>query len=94
VGTALIFFALGPLRWIAYQTIERIRPEERRLMVEVRPRASVAPLLTELGELRSLEVEDERDRRIVTVEVERAIDEQLVSRLSDLEYVIAVRWKR
>ncbi len=94
VGTALTFFALGPLRWLTHQTIDRIRPEERRLMVELKSGASLAPLLVELGEVRSLDVEDERDRRVVTVEVERKIDEQLVSGLSDLDYVIAVRWKR
>jgi hypothetical protein len=82
------------MRWAAYQTIERIRPEERRLLLELKLGQSVGPLLAELGELRSLDVEDERDRRVVSVEVERQVDEQLVSRLSDLEYVIAVRWKR
>jgi putative Mg2+ transporter-C (MgtC) family protein len=94
VGTALTVLALGPMRWAAYQTIERIRPEERRLLLELKLGQSVGPLLAELGELRSLDVEDERDRRVVSVEVERQVDEQLVSRLSDLEYVIAVRWKR
>jgi putative Mg2+ transporter-C (MgtC) family protein len=94
VGTALTVIALGPLRWAAFRTIERIRPEERRLVVDLELGVSVAPLLGELGELRSLEVEDERDRRIVTVDVDREVDEQLVASLSDLEHVIAVRWKR
>jgi putative Mg2+ transporter-C (MgtC) family protein len=94
VGTALTVLALGPLRWVAYQTLERIRPEEGRVVVELELGGNVASLLAEVGEVRSLDVEDERDRRIVTVEVERRVDEQLVSRLSDLPSVRAVRWKR
>jgi putative Mg2+ transporter-C (MgtC) family protein len=94
VGAALTVFALGPLRWGVYQTLERIRPEESRLVIDIKHGESLAPVLAELGEVRSLEVEDERDRRVVTVEVERHVDERDVSRLSDLEDVIAVRWRK
>jgi acetolactate synthase small subunit len=45
------------------------------------------------GDVRQVEVEDERDRRIVTVVLEDEVDEQLVSKLSDLDDVIAVRWR-
>src|SRR4051812_49659121 len=31
IGTAITIFALWPLRIITYQTLERLRPEERRL---------------------------------------------------------------
>ncbi len=93
-GTALTVLALWPLRALAYRAIEHFRPPERRLFVELRPGRSAGPLLERLGDVQSLEVEDERDRRIVTVELTRAVDEQLVSRLSDLDEVIAVRWRR
>ena len=88
-GTALTLVALGPLRLAAYKTIERIRPEERRLVIELAPGESVVRLLAELGEVRSLEVEDEADRRVVGLELADDVDEQLVSRISDLDYVIA-----
>ena len=91
--TALTVFALGPLRVLAYRLIERIKPEENRLTVELREGQSVEPLLAQLGDLRSFELEDERDRRVVLLELPR-VDEQLVARLSDLEYVIGVRWRR
>ena len=45
------------------------------------------------GDVRQVEVEDERDRRVVTVELEDEVDEQLVSKLSDLDDVTAVRWR-
>ena len=47
-----------------------------------------------LGEVRPLEVDDEPDRRVVTLDLDGAVDEQLVSQLSDLDDVIAVRWRR
>ncbi len=93
-GTALTVFALWPLRALAYHTIERIRPAERRLVVELRQGASVKQLLDTFADIRQVEIEDERDRRVVSVELTDHVDEQLVSKLSDLENVIAVRWRR
>jgi putative Mg2+ transporter-C (MgtC) family protein len=93
-GTALTVFALWPLRALAYRTIERFRPAERRLVVELREGASVKQLLDMFADVRQVEVEDERDRRVVTVELTDDVDEQLVSKLSDLDDVIAVRWRR
>jgi putative Mg2+ transporter-C (MgtC) family protein len=93
-GTALTVFALWPVRALAYRTIERFRPPERRLVVELEPGVSAMRLLERVGDVQSLEVEDERDRRVVVVELEDAVDEELVSRLSDVDGVIAVRWRR
>ena len=93
-GTALTVFALWPLRALAYRTIDRFRPAERRLVVELREGSSVKQLLDVFADVRQVEVEDERDRRIVTVELTEHVDEQLVSKLSDLEDVTAVRWRR
>ena len=93
-GTALTVLALGPLRLVAYRAVERFRPEERRLVVELKLGTSVASLLTELGEVSALEVDDDPDRRVVTLDLAEHVDEQLVSRVSDLEDVIAVRWRR
>src|SRR6476646_12264636 len=51
-ATALTLLALWPLRILAYKSIERIKPEERRLTVEVEREQSVAPLLAELEDVR------------------------------------------
>jgi putative Mg2+ transporter-C (MgtC) family protein len=92
-ATALTLFALWPLRIWAYRLIERIKPEEDRLTIELREGQSVAELLTHLHHVRHIEVDDEIDRRIVQIE-SPDIDEDLVARLTDLDYVIAVRWRR
>jgi putative Mg2+ transporter-C (MgtC) family protein len=91
--TALTIAALWPLRIFAYQVIERIKPDENRLMVELREGQTIAPFLAELEDVRSFEVSNEPDRRVVRLELLH-IDEALVARLSDLEYVIGVRWRR
>ena len=43
---------------------------------------------------RAQNVDDDPDRRVVTLELADPVDEQLVSRISDMEDVIAVRWRR
>jgi putative Mg2+ transporter-C (MgtC) family protein len=92
-ATALTLFALWPLRIVAYRFIERIKPEEDRLTVELREGQSIAPLLANVHDVRHIEVSDELDRRVVQLETAH-IDEELVAKLSDLEYVIGVRWRR
>ena len=93
-GTLLTVFALWPLRAIAYVALERFRPPERRLIVELRPSAPLKALLDFVPDVRQVEVEDERDRRVVTLELTEPADQPLVSRLSDLDAVVAVRWRR
>ena len=92
-AAVLSVFALWPLRIWAYRLIERIKPEEDRLTIELREGQPVAELLTQLHHVRHIEVDDELDRRVVQIESPE-IDEDLVARLSDLDYVIAVRWRR
>jgi putative Mg2+ transporter-C (MgtC) family protein len=92
-ATALTLIALWPLRILAYRLIERMRPEEDRLTVELREGQSLAPLLSVIPTVRHIEVSDELDRRVVHLETP-GIDEDLVAKLSDLEYVIGVRWRR
>jgi putative Mg2+ transporter-C (MgtC) family protein len=92
-ATLLTIFALWPLRWMAHQTIERIKPEENRLVVELKPDQPVGPFLAELHDVRHFELDEETDRRVLQLELPH-VDERLVARLSDLGYVIAVRWRR
>jgi putative Mg2+ transporter-C (MgtC) family protein len=93
LATALTILALWPLRLLAYQTIERFRPEENRLVVELREGQSIDEFVGRLRDVRHLEVTDEIDRRVVTLELAR-VDEHLVAELSDLDYVMGVRWHR
>jgi putative Mg2+ transporter-C (MgtC) family protein len=94
VGTVLTVLALWPLRALAWVALERFRPPERRLVVELREGGSVKDLLDVVPDVRQVEVEDERDRRVVTLELVSQVDEQLAGRLSDRGDVIAVRWRR
>lgn len=93
VTTVLTIFALWPLRILAYRVIERIKPEEDRVIVELRPGQTLPPLLAELPDVRHFELTEEADRRVIHVELDH-VDEELVARLSDLDYVIGVRWRR
>jgi putative Mg2+ transporter-C (MgtC) family protein len=97
ITTAIVVFSLWPLRILAYRLIERIRPEERRLVVELKPEATVVQLLGDIHArgyaTQSLELEEEADRRILTLHLDRPVGE-LVPLLSDEDYVQAVRWRR
>jgi putative Mg2+ transporter-C (MgtC) family protein len=96
-ATVLTIFALWPLRLGAYTVIERFRPEENRFVVELKEGQSALALLHEIeqrgGHVRHFELAEERDRRIVTLEVD-PISEELVAGITDLEYVIGARWHR
>jgi len=93
-ATGVTLFALWPLRAVTYATVERLRPPERRLVVELREGESASQLLPALGEVRSLDIEDQRDRRVVTVELGSEVDERLVAALADRDDVVGVRWHR
>jgi putative Mg2+ transporter-C (MgtC) family protein len=92
-ATLLTILALWPLRILAYRIIERVKPEENRITIELKEGQPIAPLLAELGDVRHFELAEERDRRVVQLELSE-VDEALVSRISDLDYVIGVRWHR
>ena len=91
--TVLTLVALWPLRLFAYRVIDRIKPEENRLTIELKEGEPLASLLVHLQNVRHIEVTDELDRRVVQLETPD-VDEDLVAQLSDLENVIGVRWRR
>jgi putative Mg2+ transporter-C (MgtC) family protein len=93
VATALTLVALGPLRILAHRLVERFRAEENRIIVELQEGHGVRQLLDALPDVRQFEVEDERDRRVVTIELE-GVDDALIAQLTDLPYVIGVRWHK
>jgi putative Mg2+ transporter-C (MgtC) family protein len=92
-ATALTIFALWPLRIAAYRTVERIKPEENRLTVQLADGQPAAEFLAALDDVRFFELQEEPDRRIVQLELGE-VDEHVVARLADLPYVIGVRWHR
>ena len=93
-ATLLTLFALWPLRALAWFALERSRPPEKRLVVELKEGSSVKGLLDRVPDVRQVDVEDERDRRVVTLELVNAVDESLAGSLSDVDDVVAVRWRR
>ena len=73
--------------------IDRIKPEENRMTIELREGQPVGPFLAQLHDIRHFELTDEADRRVLQLELPH-VDEELVAKLSDLDYVIGVRWRR
>jgi putative Mg2+ transporter-C (MgtC) family protein len=93
ITTAVTLFALWPLRYIGSYAVEWVKPEENRLVVELRPGQPVGPFLAHLHDVRHFELDEQRDRRVVQVDVPH-LDDDLVARLSDLDYVVGIRWRR
>jgi putative Mg2+ transporter-C (MgtC) family protein len=97
IGTVIVLFTLGPLRILAFRVIERFRPEENRLVVELQPNTAASRLLDDVHgrgyAVHSFELDEEADRRVVVLHLDHAVG-PLVPALSDLGYVLAVRWRR
>ena len=95
IGTVITLIALWPLRVGAYQVFERIRPEERSIVVDLRPDTKMTQLLEALerekARIEHFQLEDERDRRIVTLTLGSPSD-SLVATLGDLDFVQGVQW--
>jgi putative Mg2+ transporter-C (MgtC) family protein len=99
VTTVLVLVALWPLRLIAYRALGRVRAEEGRLIVELRPGESGVALLEVLEEAGArpmqLEFEEEGGRRRVAVNVElkgAASPTALVAALMEREEVLGAEW--
>ena len=94
-GTAIVILALWPLRALAFRVLERARPEEQRIVVELT--GATSDLLAELerqgAHVTHFETADEADRRVVTLELDGA-SEELAAHVADLDYVVGVRWRR
>ena len=97
IGTVLTLIALGPLRLAAYPIFERLRPEERSVVVHLRQDARAGQLLDALDDkharVEHFQLEDEHDRRVVTLTLDTP-SEKLLSDLADLEFVQGVEWNR
>ncbi|MEP6909277.1 MAG: MgtC/SapB family protein [Actinomycetota bacterium] len=98
ITTVVVLVSLWPLRILAYKVIERIRPGEQRLEVDLRANESPSVLLdaieTHGGAVRAFEVEDSQDRRRVVLDVrlDAHRSHAVTAALMRLEHVLGVRW--
>ena len=94
-GTVIVILALWPLRALAFRVLERARPEEQRIVVELT--GATSELLAELerrgAKVTHFETAEESDRNVVTLELDQ-VSEELAAHLADLDYVVGVRWRK
>jgi putative Mg2+ transporter-C (MgtC) family protein len=97
LATALTVFTLWPVRVAAYRLTERVRPQERSLIVRLRSTGRAAELLDALERRHTridhFRVEDEQDYQRVTLTLDTP-SEELLGELVDLEFVQGVEWSR
>jgi putative Mg2+ transporter-C (MgtC) family protein len=99
ITTVLVLVALWPVRVAAYRLFSRIRPQQARLVVELRAGETGAPVLEVLERAgirpTQLEFEEESGRRRVALELElpgpRA-QTLVVARLMEREEVLGAEW--
>jgi len=97
LGTVLTIFALWPLRTAAHWVFDRVRPDEKSLVIDLRAGTSLSKLFEALeredARVDHFQLEDENDRRIVTLTLASA-SEKLLAKLGDLEFVQGGEWSR
>jgi putative Mg2+ transporter-C (MgtC) family protein len=99
ITTALVLFALYPLRIAAYRIIRRFRAEEGRLLVElpagVGPGAVIDVVDGTGARIDAIEVSHEADVRRITLDLglpQEGAGRRLVTQVAELEDVREVRW--
>jgi putative Mg2+ transporter-C (MgtC) family protein len=99
VTTALVLISLWPLRILAYRLAVRVRPEEGRLAVDLPSGASAVSVLEAVeragANVRSLEFEEEGDRRRIDLHVRLGTERSAAERIDALtqaENVRGARW--
>jgi putative Mg2+ transporter-C (MgtC) family protein len=98
ISTVLVLVSLWPLRILAFRIFLRFRPERGRLLVDLAPGRSAAPVLAAVeeagGRIESLEVMGDEERRSLALEVDVPEEARLqaTSAVSDLEGVRGIRW--
>ena len=95
IATIVTLLALWPLRRVAHWLFERVRPEEQSMVVHLRSGTSLALLLEALEQqdahVEHLRLEDEHDRRIVTLTLDTA-SRKVLAKLGDEEFVLGIEW--
>jgi putative Mg2+ transporter-C (MgtC) family protein len=100
LGTALVLFALYPLRVVTHRMLISLRPDEGRLHVELAQGGGAAELLAALERHRvrihSLRIEDAGGARVVEVDAQLpavAATASVLDELKGLEHVRRVEWQ-
>jgi putative Mg2+ transporter-C (MgtC) family protein len=101
IATALVLFALWPLRIAVYPLLVRLRPDDDPLLfVELRGRKGMGEVVRTLeqagGTVESIGFEEESGRRRLVLEVDlpKGDDDLAIAKLSELEQVTGARWSR
>ena len=98
IATVLVLLSLWPLRIVAYRIFLRYRPERERLLVDLAPGRSATPVLAAVeeagGQIESLSVLGDEERRSVAIEVDLPAEARLATAraVSELEGVRGIRW--
>jgi putative Mg2+ transporter-C (MgtC) family protein len=98
ITTVLVLVSLWPLRIVAYRIFVRFRPERGRLLVDLAPGRSAAPVLAAVeeagGRIESLAIMGDEERRSLALEVDVPEEARLgtTSAVSELEGVRGIRW--
>jgi putative Mg2+ transporter-C (MgtC) family protein len=98
VATVLVLVSLWPLRILAYRIFLRYRPDRERLLVDLAPGRSAAPVLAAVeqlgGEVESLAVIEDEERRSLALEVDLTEEarREAMSVLTELDGVRGIRW--
>jgi putative Mg2+ transporter-C (MgtC) family protein len=96
--TVLVLLSLWPLRLLAYRMFGHFRPERGRMLVELAPGGTAAPVLAAVegagGLVESLTVAGDEERRSLALDVDLTEDARrdAVSAVSELEGVRGIRW--
>jgi putative Mg2+ transporter-C (MgtC) family protein len=96
--TAIVLFALWPLRLASRRLMQAIRPEEGRLSVLLDPHGSAVQLLHVLEDngvrVHALEIEDAGDNRLVGISAEMPVERTaaVLDAVKGLEEVRRVEW--
>jgi putative Mg2+ transporter-C (MgtC) family protein len=100
ITTALVVFALWPLRIAIYPLLLRLRPDELLLHVEMREGEAVGDVIDTLekvgGKVRSIEFEEAAGTRrlMLDVDLPAGTRDAAVTKLSEVEHVTGARWGR
>ena len=100
ITTALVLFALWPLRIAVYPLLVRLRPDELLLHVELRKGEGISDVVGTLekvgGKVRSIEFEEagKKRRLLLDVDLPAGTRDAAVAKLAEVEHVTGARWGR
>jgi putative Mg2+ transporter-C (MgtC) family protein len=100
ITTALVLFALWPLRIAIYPLLLRLRADEVLLYVELREGEALGDVIGTLervgGKVHSIEFEESEGQRRLALDVDLPVGtrDKAVVRLSEVEHVTGARWGR